>query len=90
MHLLRRKRSLGDCDRAAYKEGYNKRTEMGLRMEDVGGMVHTFLKGTVKVGKCFRTASKTKAFTQIVAAFGAICATIAHDTSLDGDSLAEN
>lgn len=58
-------------------------------MEDVGGMVHTFLKGAVKVGECFCTASKAKAFTQIVAAFGAICATIAHDTSLNGDSLAK-
>ena len=56
-------------------------------MEDVGGMVHTFLKGTVKMGECFRTASKAKVFAEIVAAFGAIRATIAHDASLNGDSL---
>ena len=59
-------------------------------MEDVGGMVHTLLKGTVKVGERFCTASEAKAFTEIVAAFGAICTTIAHDTGLDGDSLTEN
>ena len=59
-------------------------------MEDVGGMVYTLLKGTVEVGKCFRTASKAKVFAQIVAAFGAISTIIAHDASLNGDSLTEH
>jgi hypothetical protein len=56
-------------------------------MEDVRGMVHEFLKGTVKVGECFGTASKPKALAEIVTAFGAIRAAVAHDASLNSNSL---
>jgi len=34
----------------------------GLRMEDVGGMIHAFLKSTIKVGECFCAASEAKVF----------------------------
>ena len=59
------------------------------RMEDVSGMVHAFLKGTVKVGECFGTASKPKALAEIVTAFGAIRAAVAHNTRLNSNSLSE-
>jgi hypothetical protein len=59
-------------------------------MEDVGGMVHAFLKGAVKVGECFRTASKSEIFAQIVSALGAICAVVAHDARLNRNSLSEH
>ena len=58
-------------------------------MEDVSGMVHAFLKGTVKVGERFGTASKPKALAEIVTAFGAIRAVVAHDASLNGNSLSD-
>jgi hypothetical protein len=70
MNLLQTRHSPGDCSTATYKDKCNKRMEgTGLRMEDVGGMVHAFLKGTIKVGECFCTASKAKFFAKIVAAF---------------------
>jgi hypothetical protein len=56
-------------------------------MEDMGWMVHAFLKGTVKVRKSFCATSKTKVLAEIVAALGAIITVIAHDASLDSDSL---
>jgi hypothetical protein len=56
-------------------------------MEDVGGMVHAFLKGAVEVGECFCAASKAEILAEIVAAFGAMVTVIAHDASLNSDSL---
>jgi len=59
-------------------------------MEDVGGMVHAFLKGAVKVGECFRTASKPEVFAQIVSALGTIRAVVALDARLNRNSLSEH
>ena len=58
-------------------------------MEDVRRMVHVFLKGTVEVGECFGTASKPKTLAEIVTAFGAIRAVVAHNASLNSNSLSE-
>jgi hypothetical protein len=56
----------------------------------MGRMVHAFLKGAVKMRECFCTASKAKLFAQIIAAFEAIVAVLAHHASLDSDSLADD
>ena len=58
-------------------------------MEDMGRMVHAFLKGAVKMRECTCTASEAKLFAQIVAAFAAIVAVLAHNASLDSNSLAD-
>jgi hypothetical protein len=58
-------------------------------MEDVSGMIHAFLKGAVQVGECFGTASKPKALAEIVTTFGAIGAVVAHDASLNSNSLSD-
>jgi hypothetical protein len=55
----------------------------------MGRMIHAFLKGAVKMRECFCTASKAKLFTQIIAAFEAIVAVLAHNASLDSNSLAD-
>jgi hypothetical protein len=62
----------------------------GLRMEDMGRMVHVFLKGTVKMRECACTTSKPEFFAQIIAAFKAIIAVPAHNARLDGHSLADD
>jgi len=59
-------------------------------MEDMGGMVHAFLKSAVKMREGFRTAREAKFFAQIVAAFEAIVAVLAHNASLDGNSLTDS
>jgi hypothetical protein len=56
-------------------------------MEDMGGMVHAFLQGTVKVRKRFCATSKTKVLAEIVATLGTIITIIAHNASLDSDTL---
>ena len=66
-----------------------RRGEGSSRMEDVSGMVHAFLKGAVQVGECFGTASKPKALAEVVTAFGAIGAVVAHDASLNSNSLSD-
>lgn len=58
-------------------------------MEDMGRMVHAFLKSTVKMRECFCAASKAKLFAQIIAAFKTIVAFLAHNASLDSYSLAD-
>jgi chaperonin GroEL (HSP60 family) len=52
-------------------------------------MVHAFLKGAVKMRECFCTASEAKLFAQIIAAFEAIVAVLAHNASLDSNSLTD-
>jgi hypothetical protein len=58
-------------------------------VEDMGRMVHAFLKGAVKMRECFCTASEAKLFALIIAAFEAIVAVLAHNASLDSYSLAD-
>jgi len=58
-------------------------------MEDMGGMVHAFLKRAVKMRECFCTAGKPKFFAQVIAAFEAIVTVLAHNASLDSNSLTD-
>jgi hypothetical protein len=58
-------------------------------MEDMGGVVHAFLKGAVKMRECFCTTSKTKFFAQIIAAFEAVVTVLAHYASFDSNSLTD-
>lgn len=58
-------------------------------MEDMSRMIHAFLKGAVKMRECFCTASKTKFFAQIIAAFEAIFTLLAHNASLDSHALTD-
>jgi hypothetical protein len=59
-------------------------------MEDVCGVIHTFLEGAVKMGERFCAASKAKALAEIVAAFMTIVTIIAHNAGLDSDSLTDH
>lgn len=59
-------------------------------MEDVGRMVHVFLKGAVKMRECACTTSKPEFFAQIIAAFKTIVAVPAHNARLDSHSLADH
>ena len=56
----------------------------------MGRVVHTFLKGAVQMRECFCAASKAKLFAQIITAFEAIVAVLAHNASLDSNSLADH
>jgi hypothetical protein len=57
-------------------------------MENMGWMLNAILKGAVGVGERFSAAAEPQAFTEIVTSFCAVITVIAHDTSLDSDSLA--
>lgn len=59
-------------------------------MEDMGRMVHVFLKGAVKMRECACTTSKPEFFAQIIAAFKAIVAVSAHNARLDSHSLTDD
>lgn len=61
-----------------------------IRMEDVCGVIHTFLEGAVKMGEGFCAACKAKALAEIVAAFMTIVTIIAHNAGLDSDSLTDH
>ena len=73
------------------EDRYNKRTygRGGLRMEDMGRMVHAFLEGAVKMRECFCTTCEAKFFAQVVAAFEAIFTILAHNACLDSHSITD-
>lgn len=59
-------------------------------MEDVSGVVHTVLEGAVEMGEGLCAAAEAHALAEVIATLFAITTVIAHDTSLDGDSLAHH
>jgi hypothetical protein len=59
-------------------------------MEDMGRMVHAFLKGAVKMRECFCTTCKTEFFAQVIAAFEAIFTILAHNARLDSHSITDH
>ena len=61
-----------------------------LRVEDVCGMVHAFLKGPVEVREGFGAAGEAEVLAEVIAAALAVVAVPAHDAGLDGDALADD
>ena len=59
-------------------------------MEDVGGMVHVTLEGSIEVGEGLRATSEAEALAEVVAALGAEATVVAHDAGLDSYSLANH
>lgn len=59
-------------------------------MENVCGVVHTVLEGTVEMGEGFGTAAEPHALAEVVATLFAVVAVVAHDAGLDGYSLTDH
>ena len=59
-------------------------------MEDVGWVVHVLLEGSIKVGECFGATGEPETLAEVVSTLGAEATVIAHDTGLDGYSLADH
>ena len=57
------------------------------RVEDMGGVVHAFLKSTVCVGEGLCGGAEAHVLAEVVAALGTIGAVVAHDACLDRYSL---
>jgi len=53
-------------------------------------VVHVLLEGTIEVGEGFGATSKPKTLAEVVTTLGAEATVVAHDTRLDGYSLADH
>lgn len=60
------------------------------RVEDVGGVVHTLLEGSVCVGEGLCGGAEAHVLAEVVAALCAVRAVVAHDAGLDRDTLARD
>jgi len=56
----------------------------------VGWVVHILLEGTIEVGECFGATGEPKTLAEVVTTLGAEATVVAHDTGLDGYSLADH
>ena len=61
-----------------------------LRVKDVSRVVHALLKSTVQMRECLSAACESHVFAKIVAALRAIGAIVAHNASLDSDTLTDD
>ena len=59
-------------------------------MEDMCGVVHALLEGTVCMGEGLCAAAEAHVLAEVVAALGAVGAVVAHDACLDRYSLTGN
>ena len=59
-------------------------------MEDVRRVVHAVLEGPVGVWEGFCAAAEAHVLAEVVAAFVAVAAVVAHNARLDGHALARN
>ena len=59
-----------------------------LRMQNVSWVVHEVLERSVGVWEDFCAAAKPHVSTEVVPPFCTVISTIAHNASLNGDSLA--
>jgi len=53
-------------------------------------VVHVLLEGTIEVGEGFGATSEPKTLAEVVTTLGAEATMVAHDTGLDGHSLADH
>ena len=53
-------------------------------------MVHSVLQSAVEMWECLGAAAKAHIFAEIVAAFVAVAAVVAHDASLNRDALTDD
>lgn len=60
------------------------------RVENVCWVVHAILEGTVEMWKGLCAAAETHVLAEVVAAFGAVGAVVAHDASLYCDTLSDD
>jgi len=56
----------------------------------VGWVVHVLLEGSIKVGEGLGAASEAETLAEVVTTLGAEATVVAHNTSLDGYSLADH
>jgi len=59
-------------------------------VEDVGWVVHVLLEGTIEVREGFSATSEPETLAEVVTTLGAEATVVAHDTGLDGYSLADH
>lgn len=59
-------------------------------MENVGRVVHVLLEGPIEVGEGLGAAGKPETLAKVVTTLGAVATGIAHNTGLDGHSLADH
>jgi hypothetical protein len=59
-------------------------------MEDVGRVVHVLLKGSIEVREGLGAAGEPKTLAKVVPTLGAVATIVAHNTGLDGYSLANH
>jgi hypothetical protein len=59
-------------------------------VENVGWVVHVLLEGSVEVGEGLGAAGKPETLAKVVTTLGAVATWVAHDTGLDGYSLADH
>lgn len=60
------------------------------RMQDMRGVIHSVLQSTVEMWECLGAAAEAHVLAEVVATFVAVAAVVAHDASLDGDSLTDD
>ena len=59
-------------------------------MDAVRGVVHALLEGAVEVRECLCAAGEAHVLAEVVAAFGAVAAVVAHDACLYCDTLTDD
>ena len=59
-------------------------------MEDVGWVVHVLLEGSIEMGEGLGATSEAETLAEVVTTLGAEATVVAHDTGLDGYSLANH
>ena len=53
-------------------------------------MIHILLEGSIEVGESLGTTGEPKALAEVVTTFGAVATVVAHNSGLDGYSLANH